>query len=239
MAGIRYSLDIRKRVLALGARGKTYTEIREQYPIPKSTLSSWFNGVGIGGKLDRPQQLAHLKRARVAAVAAIHRKKAERLATAQSYALERLAGLSLADTNMLTALLAMLYWAEGSKGDRGSMVFANTDPLLASLYLRLLRTAFPLDESKLRVRLHLHHYHGHVAARAFWSKLLEVPESQFGKIYIKKRSVRKKFRRNFQGICFVVYHDASVRREVLAFGRLLAEKLSTTACLPVAPRPAQ
>lgn len=222
MAGTQHSLDIRKRVLALGAKGKTYTEIREQYPIPKSTLSFWFKNAG--RKPDRSRQLEHMKLARERALITIHRNKQERLKHAEDRARLNLGTLSLTDMSTLKALLAMLYWAEGSKSDIGSMVFANTDPLLASLYLRLLRTTFPLDESKLRVRLHLHHYHGHAAARTFWSELLEVPESQFGKIYVKKRSVRKRFRRNFQDICFIVYHDASVRREVLALGRLLGEK---------------
>lgn len=119
----------------------------------------------------------------------------------------------------------MLYWAEGTKAGNGSAVFTNTDPILARFYLRLLRTSFVLDERKLRVRLHLHHYHDHSAALAFWSEQLGIPQSQFGRIYVKKRSTSKKFRQNFQGICFIVYHDVQVRRELMALGRLLADKL--------------
>ncbi|MEK7515349.1 MAG: hypothetical protein AAB555_00235, partial [Patescibacteria group bacterium] len=122
-------------------------------------------------------------------------------------------------------ILAMLYWAEGGKSERaGGLKFTNTDPALAKLYISLLRLAYQLDESRIRVRLHLHYYHRHREAVAFWSKLLDVPSSQFGKIYVKKRSVLKRFRKNFQGICFINYFDGAVRRELLSLGQQIAKK---------------
>ncbi|MBU6323475.1 hypothetical protein KGQ55_02190 [Patescibacteria group bacterium] len=224
MAGKRYPVEVRREVLRLGKEGKTYAEIRNYFPIPKSTLSVWFKKAG--KKPDRTRQLEHLKRARAAALITIRERKAGRLAEASRLAKNEVESIAplLARRSVLKALIAMLYWAEGSKGDRTGLIFVNTDPELLSLYVRMLRAAYLLDESKFRVRLHLHHYHKHRDAKTFWSRLLKIPESQFGKIYVKKRSARKKFRKNFQGICIVVYHDSGIRRELLAFGRLLAEK---------------
>lgn len=124
----------------------------------------------------------------------------------------------------MKSLLAMLYWAEGTKGGSGGPIFTNTDPVLLYLYLRLLRMAYPIKESRLRIRIHIHHYHNPEASIRFWSRILGVPRSQFGKIYVKKRSTRKKFRENFQGICFIKYFDTAIRRELLALGTLIAEK---------------
>ena len=133
--------------------------------------------------------------------------------------------MPISEQSIQKSLLAMLYWAEGTKSDKaGCATFANTDPDLIRLYLSLLRDAFLLDESRLGIRLHLHEYHDREASLSFWSGLTRVPESQFGKIYVKKRSTRKKFRENFQGICFVIYCEARVRRELLALGQILAER---------------
>jgi hypothetical protein len=121
----------------------------------------------------------------------------------------------------------MLYWAEGTKSDAAGLRFVNTDPVLAKFYISLLRSAYPIDEGRIRIRIHLHHYHRHNGAITFWSTLLGVPTSQFGKIYVKKRSVQKRFRRNFQGICFINYADAAVRRELLSLSTQIAEKLSS------------
>ena len=122
----------------------------------------------------------------------------------------------------------MLYWAEGAKGEKsGPIKFANTDPALAFLFISLLRSAYLLDEKKFRVRLHLHYYHNHTEAVAYWSNLLRVSKSQFGKIHVKKRSARKRFRKNFAGICFVVYHDTNVRDELTAIARAIGSQAKT------------
>lgn len=227
MAGNRYTPELKAAALKLGARGATYTEIRKQFPIAKSTLSLWFNGVNKGRGKDKKYMSAALARARVRAQETISKNKQLRIAGAHTKAEKVARTLSLTNTNLCKALIAMLYWAEGTKSDHAVTIFANSDPVLARFYLELLRAAFPLDERKVRVRLHLHHYHDKKVALRFWSRLLNVPGSQFGKIYVKKRSTRKKFRENFRGICFVIYHDISVRRELLALGFLLAEQKSS------------
>ena len=206
----------------MGASGKTYPEIREKFLIPKSTLSTWFKNAG--KKPDRRRQLEHLKRIRPIAMATIHRKKEARIALATGVATKELERLPLKNKSVQKALLAMLYWAEGAKSDMTGLRFVNTDPVLAKLYIWLLRSAYTLNESRIRIRLHLHYYHRHREAIAFWSKLLEVPSSQFGKIYVKKRSVLKRFRKNFQGICFINYFDGAIRRELLSLGQQIAQK---------------
>lgn len=223
MGATRYSKETKRKVLRMGESGKTYTEIREKFPIPKSTLSVWFKNAG--KKPDRTRQLEHLKRVRPIALAVIHRHKEERLEQAAENAGKELKRLSLKNKGTQKALLAMLYWAEGGKSERASgLRFVNTDPVLAKLYISLLRLAFPLDESRIRIRIHLHYYHLHRDAITFWSKLLGVPSSQFGKIYVKKRSIQKRFRKNFQGICFINYFDGAVRRELLSLGQQIAQK---------------
>lgn len=223
MGAIRYSKETRHEVLRMGKSGKTYTEIREKFLIPKSTLSVWFKNAG--KKPDRARQLEHLKRIRLIAVATIHRNKEKRVALATKIAEKELRQLPLKNKSVQKALLAMLYWAEGGKSERaGGLKFTNTDPILAKLYISLLRSVYSLDESRIRIRIHLHYYHRHREAIAYWSKLLNVPGSQFGKIYVKKRSVLKRFRKNFQGICFINYFDGEMRRELLSLGQQIAQE---------------
>ncbi len=220
-----YTPELREQIVTLGKMGKTYSEIQKQFPIPKSTLSLWFKNAG--KKPDRTRQLEHLKRARIIAFESIQRNKLQRVEEAVSSARTVVAELEMRNNGLAKALLAMLYWAEGTKSERsGGPTFTNTDPILALFYLKLLRKAYPIDEDRLRIRIHIHHYHNPRESLRFWSELLGIPESQFGKIYVKKRSTRKKFRRNFQGICFIKYFDTSIRRELLALGRLIAEQYS-------------
>lgn len=223
--GTRYSEEVKEAVLKLGGKGWTYSQIQSKYPVPKSTLSVWFNSAGKGR--DRTKQIEHLKNARLHAAEIKREQRLARLAVAEKSASKELENLDLADTSFVKALLAMLYWAEGGKSDRSGLIFVNTDPDLLSLYVNLLRKAFPVEETRLRAKLHLHDYHSPREALNFWSHLLNIPKSQFGKIYVKKRSTHRKFRENFKGICTVCYFGTAERRELMSLAKQLATKSNT------------
>jgi hypothetical protein len=217
-----YASEVKELVLNQVKKGVPYSQIGEAYNVPKSTISTWVRNENI--PRDKTKQREHLKRAREKALVTIHANKETRREIAKNNAEQDLAGVPLAEISVQKALLAMLYWAEGTKGEKAcALTFVNTYPLLISLYISLLRNCFPIDEPHLRIRLHLGYWHDSEEAITFWSELLKVPRSQFGKIYVKKRSTQKKFRKNFRGICFVIYGNDAIRREVLNLGRLLAE----------------
>ena len=226
MRGTLYTQETKDRVEQLRREGKTYTEIRKVYPIPKSTLSEWL-GKKYTGIFDRKAQLKHLQRIRKISATTLHKHKTERNAIHAARGAATARTLSMQDVALQKSLLAMLYWAEGKK-EGGSVTFANTDPLLIHMYLTMLRRCFPIDEKRLRIRVHLHYYHDRDAAIRYWSRLLRVPRNQFGKLYIKKRSVTKKFRRNFKGICFVIYNNTGLLHEILALGRTLGGLITAT-----------
>ena|SRR3989344_3796561 len=94
---------------------------------------------------------------------------------------------------------------------------------MLKLFIELLRRSYLLDESKFRVRIHLHYYHEKKELTKFWSELLNIPVSQFAAPYLKPRSKKKRFRKNSKGICLLRYADSNIRREILAISQLFAE----------------
>lgn len=121
-------------------------------------------------------------------------------------------------------ILSMLYWAEGSKRDK-QVTFANTDPKLALLFITLLRKCHQIDETRLRLKIHLHYYHKKNLMLKFWSELLDVPVSQFQKTYFKHRSKTKRFRKNFAGICFIRYSDVAIKDKIMQLAFAIADKI--------------
>ncbi len=227
MSGNRYSQEIKDAVELLRKAGKTYNEIRKIHPIPKSTLSVWL-GEKYAGIFDRKAQLAHLKRIQSLAAAKLHENKAARNTEYASRGIATAQLLPTEDIGFQKALLAMLYWAEGTKcATACGLTFANTDPRLILLYISLLRNSYDVDEKKIRVRIHLHYYHNKRETRRYWSQLLNVPEDQFGKLYIKKRSKTRKFRKNFKGICIIRYGGNALLKEVLAIGETIGERITS------------
>ncbi|RJQ33419.1 hypothetical protein C4568_04530 [Candidatus Parcubacteria bacterium] len=220
MGGKRYDADVKEKVSLLRSQGKSYAEIQKLFPIPKSTLSVWL-GEKYAGIFDRKAQLEHLKKIRI--ISARSKRAAKMFRNTSALERGRLLAhdVDLKDPMVLRALLAMLYWAEGSKSDKTFGVrFVNTDPHLIALYMKLLRSSFVIDEQRLGARVHVHHYHKKKEVLAFWSKLTGIPESQFGKIYVKKRSNSgKRYRQNFMGICFIYYSGEEMRREIIGMGQ--------------------
>lgn len=226
MAGNRYGTAVRRSVEMLRKQGKTYREIRTAYPIPKSTLSVW-----LGKKyplFDKKAQTEHLKRIRILASQTLRERRLQREQIIAARAREATLAVPLDDQNIGKSLLAMLYWAEGAKTHGSVLKFANTDPKLALLYITLLRRSFPIHENKLRIRVHVHYYHKKREVVRFWSTLLRVPESQFGKLYVKKRGAQKRFRKNSMGICFITYLDVSLRKELMELGYGICGRVCTS-----------
>lgn len=220
-----YDLATRKAVEHMRRSGKTYVQIQEQFKVPKSTLSVWFNKKYPS---NRSKQLQHLRRARVFATASIINARIARESVINKRSFNTAKDLPLDNTAVRKALLAMLYWAEGAKhAGVGGLRFVNTDPLLAELFIDLLRSSFSIQEANFKIRLHLHYYHKASEAVDFWSKKLRVPAERFGKIYWKQRSKTKKFRKNFMGICFIYYSSGEIRKEILSLGHAIHAILPT------------
>lgn len=221
----RHSEVVKKRARRLRKKGLTIGQISRNLKVSKSTLHTWISDLKRPQYVTRKERLELLKRIRPLAAQVLKKQREDRLARIRKEVVRELDSYPLKDKSFLKSILAMLYWAEGSKS-RGMVHFANTDPRLALLFITLLRKCYPLDEEKIRVRLHLHYYHKIRETRKFWSSLLNVSESKFGKIYIKKRSKTKRFRKNFVGICFIKYYSEDLRYEILERAYLLGERIA-------------
>lgn len=220
-----YTTKLKGRAENLRRFGHSYKQIYDKLQIPKSTLSTWF-GSKYAGIFDRGKQLEHLSRIRK--ISLVKRKKIKDLEKAEleKRIRQEIKFYPTQNIGFLKSILSALYWAEGSKYHRSPIIFTNTDPKLAKLFITLLRKCYDIDERKLRVRLHLHYYHNIKQSRKFWSNLLGIPLNKFGKIYVKKRSITKKFRKNFMGICFIKYYDNMLQKEVMVLADQLFQAIA-------------
>lgn len=210
-----------KRLRELGA---TYSEITKNLGVGKSTLHYWLKGFRLSSEEIKELRRKLGKNMQPAGARASHERKIKRDKETKEKVACFIDDLDVNNQQLTKAIFSMLYWSEGSKGG-GSLTFANTDPKLCKLYIKLLRDSYNIDEQKIRVRVHVHYYHNISRTFKFWSDLLHIPLSQFGKPYIKPRSKIKKYRENFAGICFIRYYSTSLKEEVLQSAYQLADKI--------------
>lgn len=202
----------KEKAIRMRRDGFSLSEISNTLNIAKSTASVWLRDQPLS---EDAQVLIAQKRtdARVR-TGNTHRARTDtRIKLAQDYAHDVLSRVSVdADTSRL--LCALIYWCEGVKIRRSNTFgFTNSDPNLIRVFMRLFREGFDVDESKLRLTLHVHEYHDASAQLRFWSKVATIPLTQCHKPYKKPNTgVRK--REGYQGCVSIRYFDIDVARRL-------------------------
>lgn len=137
-----------------------------------------------------------------------------------SYCLKK--DLSSEDRELKVAGI-MLYWAEGYKVGRNTTDFTNSDPIMMALYMRFLRQICGVQESKLRCSIYGFTNQNTAELTRFWSNLLQVPESQFTKPYIREAVTTSRGNRMPHGLVHVRYCDKKLLQQILAWIEEYAE----------------
>src|SRR4030042_2698563 len=104
-------------------------------------------------------------------------------------------------------LLALLYWSNCAKYPASNFIaFSNSDANLVKTFINLLRSTFPIRESKIRIHLQLHKTHNINKTIRYWSNLLKVPKITFYKPTITKPP-KKISRSDYLGTCTIRYYS--------------------------------
>ncbi len=86
---------------------------------------------------------------------------------------------------------AMLYWAEGSKTNRGVVQFTNSDPEMIKLMMAFFRNICKVPEEKFRAHIHIHPHLDYKSSGKYWSSISKIPLDSFYKTYRKMNKASK------------------------------------------------
>ncbi len=109
----------------------------------------------------------------------------------------------------------MLYWAEGYKTSKAMGVdFANSDPDMAQLFLRFLRTRYILDPRRLYCQIYYYADQDIKEITSFWSKKLNLPLVAFRSPY-EKKNPKPHVKKLPYGVVHIRYGDKKMLWDVL------------------------
>jgi hypothetical protein len=195
----------RERARQLRAESWTLLDIARELSVSKASVSVWVRDVEF---VPRPRNRGHPSHKphplTVKKQAEIERCRAEAAAT--------IGQLSERD---LTMFCLGLYAGEGSK-TRGTIGFANTNPLYLAVMAAWLRTQFDVEESRLRAKVYLHDGLDLDAAESFWSRVLEIPLNQFSKPYRAVADPTRRTSKHANGCATLLYSCSLTHRRVMA-----------------------
>lgn len=207
--------------IKLRKQGYSLNEIVQKLSIAKSSASVWVQNIPLNKKAQR-RLLTRITLGQFRG-AESKRKKTEAFVTKSL--LEAKSDFSKVCFNYAwnLAVCALLYWCEGTKNvQRSGVTFVNSDSQLIATFLRAFRASFDLDERKFRCCIHLHEYHNPKRQLAYWSKVTNIPKSQFIKPY-QKPHTGIQIRENYPGCIAVRYGDNNMARRILAAGKVFSE----------------
>lgn len=175
-------------------RGLSYTEIREQFPVSKSTLSAWLKGVRIPER-----RMRELRRRSVRGLLkGAAEKKMRRVAETnviQSIAMRNIKAISQKE---LWLMGVVLYWARGREETEQrtglGVRFASSDPSIIILFLEWLIRVGKIKKKEIMFDLYLHERTRDTRDDiiAYWAKATGFPRAYFTHIYFQRNKIKRK-----------------------------------------------
>lgn len=218
--------NLRKQAIRLRSRGMTYIEVQHMLGvrIPKSTLSYWFNGVVITASGRKRLARSIAKQLKITQTRSLQVRRQHRNEYFDEI-IQRVKYLriTLRQRDVALIALAMLYLGEGSKGLRQAKItFGNSDSAVITLFLKLLRSCFVVDEKKFRCTLQCRADQSIETLERFWSSVTDIPRSQFYQAQIDPRTLGKPSRKKeYRGVCRIDYLSAKLFHEVIKIMEVL------------------
>ncbi len=187
-------IEFKKKAIYLRRQGFSYSEILNQVPVAKSTLSLWLRFVGLS---KRNKQKLTEKRLRAATRGGEARKK-QRILTIQRIYSETAKDIGNISEREFWLIGVMLYWAEGTKEkeDRpGSGVqFTNSDPRMINIFVGWLLKICKVKKEEIYFDIFIHENSKNNIDKVvdFWVKTTGFSKSHFPHIYFKRNIIKTK-----------------------------------------------
>lgn len=203
----------KQKALELRKAGKSYSQIKKILKVSKSTLSVWLEDHPLSP--EKIRELRDWNQMRIENYKETRRKNREILLN-KIYKTEKNEILPFSKRDLFIGGL-FLYWGEGGKTKLSELCLSNTNPAAIKAFIYWLENSLKVDRKKIKIKLHLYSDMNIKVETNFWSKVLQIPYSQFKKPYIKKSNQSSiSYKNSFShGTCNVVVGNAILGKKVL------------------------
>lgn len=203
----------------LRTKGHSLKEISNKLDISKSTASLWCRDVILNQKQIHRLEKRSLQKSLKGRLAGALMNKNKRLSVIERFKNDGLNEIATLNDRELTLIATALYWAEGSKTS-SRFIFVNSNPDMVCLMFRFLINVLKVPREDIRIGIQINQIHTYRINKVlkFWSKLLDLPISQFDKPYYTKAIPKKVYENmdNYYGIVRLkVLRSSSLQYKIL------------------------
>lgn len=218
----------RHLAIELRKRGVSYNKICKELGIPKSTMHYWFRDLRWSQRIKKEltEKAQRLATKQMKAIAKANKKK---WATwRKQHREDAKKAFPLIKSNRLFLAGLMLYWGEGdSKIENGCVRLANTNPEMIKIFTRFLQKVCQIPKEKIKASMVLYPDLNEEICKKFWSKVSNLPFSQFRKTQVIKG--RHPTRKLSFGICTVYVNSRELKEKIFVWLKLYQRELKLNA----------
>jgi len=220
-----YPASIKQKARNLRRQGWSMGEISLKMKIPKNTVQGWVRDIQL-----TQRQKDRLKQ-KIAASGVIgrplavktNRERHEKWKEGIKEKAKHFIKLPLNNPEIGKLVCGILYLCEGAKYPSSRFLhFGNSDHKLIYFFLNLLRETYELDEEKLRFSIGYRFDQDYEELKEYWSNLTGIPRAKCLNNKPDKRTKGKPtLRKDYKGVCRVIYCDASLQFELQSIGEAI------------------
>lgn len=218
----------RRRVIKLRKLGATYSDIRAELNISKSTLSDWLRSYPLTKKqidLLEKRKTRNKKLAIERYISTMQMKREKRFSILFKEGKKRWKSLNERELELAGIFL---YWGEGNKRMNGPIAINNTDPNVLKFTLYWLKIALKIPINKIKVHLHLYSDMNKESERKYWNRELNIPLSQFSKPYIKSSKRSDIDQKGYgHGTCGIAVSNVRLKERIMMDIKAISEYYSS------------
>ena len=217
--GYAGKLEEKRLAIKLRRKGLSYSEIQKKVPVSKDTLSRWCRDVILTlEQMERLRQKS-LKGAEKGRIIGAKRQQRDRIRRTKRLLKEGKKEVGLLSVRDRFVAGIALYLGDGVKSDR-EVGFSNSNPRIIRFMMRWFREFCQIPKEKFRGAIWIHENLDELKARKYWSKITQIPLSQFQKSYIaknktKSRKIRKQLHK--YGVFAIRVSSAEIQRKILGW----------------------
>lgn len=184
----------KEKAVEMRKNGKSYSEILEEVPVAKSTLSRWLRDVGLSDS-QKQRITEKKKKAQKRGAEAVRQKRIEKTKQIKKKARQEIGDVSERE---LWLIGIALYWAEGTKEKphRTSVrtEFSNSEGMMVKLYLQWLLDIVDIGEEELWCAIYIHEGHKDRidSVKEYWYEEIGVPKDSIEYVYYKNHNPKTK-----------------------------------------------
>jgi len=203
----------REKAIQLRNQGWTYSQIKAELNIAKSTLSNWLSAHPLSEGARR--RIESSKQRRIETYIAT-RKRNKKILLENIYK-KQLARIGLLSERDIFIAGLFLYWGEGSKfKTRYELRVTNSDPAIINAHIQWLIKSLKIEKEKISLKLYLYRGMNIENETDWWAKATGIPKNQFKNPAIKYSNPQRVTHKGSHGhgTCNAIVNNANLGKQV-------------------------